>query len=67
MFPGTLTYVAHNVEEAEAVPFWPLLDAIGVTLYPPLGEDADRDGRRAAMQRRRRAARCAVAARAASR
>ena len=39
-FPGSLTYAAHNVEEAEAVPFWPQLDAIGVTLYPPLGEDA---------------------------
>ena len=49
IFPGLLTYSAHNVEEAEAVPFWPGLDAIGVTLYPPLGEDLDRDGRRAAM------------------
>jgi hypothetical protein len=49
MFPGLLTYSAHNVEEAETVPFWARLDWIGVTLYPPLGEDADRDGRRAAM------------------
>ena len=32
------------------MPFWPLLDAIGVSLYPPLGADGDRDGRRAAMR-----------------
>jgi hypothetical protein len=45
-----LLYVAHNVEEAEAVPFWAELDAIGVTLYPPLGADDDRVGRRNAMR-----------------
>jgi hypothetical protein len=45
VFPRTLFYVAHNVEEAEAVPFWPLLDAIGVSLYPPLGADRDKIGR----------------------
>ena len=50
VFAGLLTYAAHNVEEAEAVPFWPQLDAIGVTLYPKLGDDLDRDGRRAAMR-----------------
>jgi hypothetical protein len=50
VFPGLLTYAAHNIEEAEAVPFWPRLDAIGVTLYPKLGEELDRDGRRAIMQ-----------------
>jgi hypothetical protein len=50
VFPGALLYVAHNAEEAEAVPFWHLLDAIGVTVYPPLGADGDRTGRRAAMQ-----------------
>ena len=44
-FPRTLFYVAHNVDEAEAVPFWPLLDAIGVSLYPPLGADDDKIGR----------------------
>jgi hypothetical protein len=49
-FPGTLTYFAHNVEEAEAVPFWPALDAIGVTLYPTLGRDRDRTGRLIAMR-----------------
>lgn len=48
-FPRTLFYVAHNVEEAEAVPFWPLLDAVGVSLYPPLGADLDRKGRLAVM------------------
>jgi hypothetical protein len=31
-FPRTLLYVAHNVEEAEEVQFWHLLDAIGVSL-----------------------------------
>jgi hypothetical protein len=50
VFAGLLTYAAHNVEEAEAVPFWPRLDLIGVTLYPKLGDDNDRDGRRAAMR-----------------
>ena len=25
-FPGTLVYMAHNAEEAEAIPFWPLLE-----------------------------------------
>jgi hypothetical protein len=49
-FPGTLLYVAHNAEEAEAVSFWNLLDVIGVTLYPPLGADRDRAGRLATMQ-----------------
>jgi hypothetical protein len=50
VFPGLVTYAAHNVEEAEVVPFWDALDAVGVTLYPPLGEDDDRDGRRAVMR-----------------
>lgn len=31
------------------MPFWARLDLIGVTLYPPLGEDDDRTGRRTAM------------------
>jgi hypothetical protein len=50
VFPRTLLYVAHNVEEAEAVPFWSRLDAIGVSLYPPLGADEDRAGRIAIME-----------------
>jgi len=49
-YPGRLLYVAHNADEAEAVPFWDRLDAIGVTLYPPLGADGDLAARRAAMQ-----------------
>jgi glycosyl hydrolase family 113 len=44
-FPRTLFYIAHNAEEAETVPFWPTLDAIGVSLYPPLGADDDHAGR----------------------
>jgi hypothetical protein len=50
VFPRTLFYVAHNADEAEAVPFWPLLDAIGVSLYPSLGADRDRSGRLAVMR-----------------
>lgn len=50
VFPRTLLYVAHNAEEAEAVPFWPELDMIGVTLYPPLGADPDVAGRIAVMR-----------------
>jgi hypothetical protein len=49
-FPRTLTYIAHNMEEAETVPFWHLLDMIGVSLYPPLGADNDRVGRRLKMR-----------------
>jgi hypothetical protein len=45
VFPGMLLYVAHNADEAEAVPFWNELDMIGVSLYPPLGDDDDRAGR----------------------
>jgi len=32
------------------VPFWDALDAIAVTLYPQLGADSDREGRRAIMR-----------------
>jgi hypothetical protein len=49
-FSRPLLYVAHNIEEAERVPFWHLLDAIGVSLYPPLGSDDDRAARLAAMR-----------------
>jgi hypothetical protein len=41
--------VAHNTDEAENVPFWHSLDAVGVSLYPPLGADNDSVGRRAKM------------------
>jgi len=50
VFPRTLTYIAHNAEEAEAAAFWPRLDAIGVSLYPPLGADDDHTGRIEVMQ-----------------
>lgn len=50
IYSGQLLYVAHNIDEAEAVPFWDHLDAIGVSLYPPLGADADRAYRREAMR-----------------
>jgi hypothetical protein len=50
LYSGRLLYIAHNVEGAETVPFWDRLDAIAVTLYPPLGADDDRDGRRGAMR-----------------
>jgi hypothetical protein len=49
-YSGTLLYVAHNADEAETVPFWSKLDAVGVSLYPPLGADDDRSGRRSAMR-----------------
>lgn len=44
IYSGRLLYVAHSVEEAEKVPFWAKLDNVGVSLYPPLGTDCDRDG-----------------------
>jgi hypothetical protein len=49
VFPGPLLYIAHNIEGAEAVPFWGKLDAIGVSLYPPLGPDDDRAAHQAAI------------------
>jgi sugar phosphate isomerase/epimerase len=50
LYSGRLLYVAHNAEGAERVPFWDRLDFIGVSLYPPLGADDDRDGRLRAMR-----------------
>jgi hypothetical protein len=49
-YSGRLLYMAHNIDEAETVPFWDRLDDVGVTLYPPLGADADRAGRLAIMR-----------------
>lgn len=49
IYSGRLFYVAHNTGEAETVPFWHRLDAVGVSLYPSLGADDDRAGRRATM------------------
>lgn len=50
IFPGLLTYVAHNAEEAESIAFWDRLDVVGVSLYPPLGDGDDRAGRLAVMR-----------------
>ncbi len=50
IYSGRLIYMAHNVEEAETVPFWDRLDAVGVTLYPPLGADDDRKAWRDVMR-----------------
>jgi hypothetical protein len=50
IYHGHMLYVAHNIDEAETVPFWDRLDSIGVTLYPSLGDDGDRDGRRRTME-----------------
>jgi hypothetical protein len=49
LYSGPLFYFAHNLDEAEKIRFWRQLDAIGVTLYPPLGPDGDRIGRLATM------------------
>jgi hypothetical protein len=49
LYSGRLLYVAHNIEGVERVPFWNRLDLIGVTLYPPLGNDNDRAFRLIAM------------------
>ncbi len=37
VFSSKITYVAHGADEAEKVAFWPLLDAVAVSLYPVLG------------------------------
>ena len=50
LYSGRLLYVAHNVEGVEKVPFWDRIDLIGVSLYPPLGADQDRDSRLSAMR-----------------
>jgi hypothetical protein len=49
LYSGRVLYVAHNIEGVEKVPFWDRLDLIGVTLYPPLGNDDDRAFRLIAM------------------
>jgi hypothetical protein len=50
VYSGRLLYIAHNVEGAEAVPFWDRLDLMGVSLYPPLGDDQDRAYRLSVMR-----------------
>jgi hypothetical protein len=42
VFPGRLTYVAHNSAEAQQVGFWNLLDIVTMSSYPPLGAPTDR-------------------------
>jgi hypothetical protein len=44
IYSGHLLYVAHGIEEAEKITFWGKLDSVGVSLYPPLGSDCDRNG-----------------------
>ena len=39
VFRGRLIYVAADIDDAEAFPHWPLLDAVGLRLYVPLGAD----------------------------
>ena len=39
VFRGRLLYVAADTEDAEAFPHWPLLDAVGLRIYRPLGPD----------------------------
>ena len=41
-FDGQITYAANWVQEAEKVPFWDVLDAVGIDAYMPLTpKDAD--------------------------
>lgn len=51
IFPGQLSYVAHGADEAERVPFWRDLDALGVSLYPVLGPARDKGAWHRAMAR----------------
>jgi len=51
VFRGRLLYVAADIEDAEAFPHWPLLDAVGLRLYSPLGADDRGDAWRAVMDR----------------
>jgi hypothetical protein len=51
LYFGRLFYLAHNCDEAEKVPFWDRLDAVGATLYPPLGDDTAREARRRVMRK----------------
>lgn len=37
-YTGTMTYAANWVQEAEKVPFWDALDAVGIDAYMPLTE-----------------------------
>jgi hypothetical protein len=48
MFHGRLTYIAHGPDDAERFAHWPLVDRVGVSLYPPLSGSAAQ--RRQAME-----------------
>ncbi|MBN4077007.1 hypothetical protein JYT48_01905 [Mariprofundus ferrooxydans] len=43
VFPGQITYAAHNIDGLRAFPFWNELDAVSVTLYPSLGRSGQYD------------------------
>lgn len=49
VYKGRLTYVAHGLAGADAFAFWDLLDAVAVSLYPPLGPVADVEAMRSVM------------------
>ncbi len=40
VYHGRLTFAAHNIEGVRAFPYWSLLDSVGLTYYPSLGEEA---------------------------
>lgn len=46
IFPGKLTYAAHNSEGVADYDFWDQLDLVSVTMYPPLGAEVSREGMR---------------------
>jgi hypothetical protein len=43
VFKGKLTYAAHNLVGVDHFPYWYKLDAIGVSLYPSLGDFGEYD------------------------
>jgi len=44
VFPGKLTYAAHNPDGVAGYDFWDQLDMVSVTMYPPLGTEVSRKG-----------------------
>lgn len=50
VYTGKITYAAHNLDGIEQYAHWDLLDMMGVTLYPPLGNTVNREVMRDAMQ-----------------
>ncbi|MBK9183509.1 MAG: hypothetical protein IPM83_10390 [Ignavibacteria bacterium] len=39
IYPGSLTYASHGLDEAESITFWNDLDVVGVNIYPTLSRD----------------------------